>query len=164
MTEPALSEVSSHEIHLKVEVFTMALYDSIVLLAASVAFHSTISEGQVLELVWGTTIGLTIAHLFAYRIATSIHRPFSGDDKRIAGAQLLGSLAVAVVCTIPVIVLPTEHELDALRYTIATLLGLCGYLASRSSGASRGRAILMGGVVAIVGFGVAILKYAIGSH
>jgi len=48
----------------------MALYVAIGLIAALTALENvTAVPGHILGLVWGTTVGLALAHVFAFRIA-----------------------------------------------------------------------------------------------
>jgi hypothetical protein len=50
--------------HLRKEVWTMALYVTVCLLAALTALQNVGAvPGRVLGLIWGTTIGLALAHL-----------------------------------------------------------------------------------------------------
>jgi hypothetical protein len=48
----------------------MALYVAICLIAALTALENvTAVPGHILGLVWGTTVGLALAHVFAFRVA-----------------------------------------------------------------------------------------------
>jgi hypothetical protein len=59
-----------HPDHLRKEAWTMALYVAVCLIAALTALESvTAVPGHILGLVWGTTVGLAVAHVFAFRIA-----------------------------------------------------------------------------------------------
>jgi hypothetical protein len=70
---PLLSDAAPDHVdrdHLRKEAWTMTLYVTICLLAALTALENVVAvPGQVFGLVWGTTIGLALAHLFAFRIA-----------------------------------------------------------------------------------------------
>ncbi len=49
----------------------MALYVAICLIAALIALENvTFVPGDILGLVWGTTVGLAVAHVFAFRMAS----------------------------------------------------------------------------------------------
>jgi hypothetical protein len=59
-----------HLEHLRKEGWTMALYVAICLIAALSALQNVVAVSwHVLGLVWGTTVGLVLAHVFAFRIA-----------------------------------------------------------------------------------------------
>jgi hypothetical protein len=56
--------------HLRKEAWTMALYVAVCLIAALAALQNvTAVPGHILGLVWGTTVGLAVGHVFAFRIA-----------------------------------------------------------------------------------------------
>lgn len=63
---------------------------------------------RVLALVWGVTIGLALAHIFAFRVSARLVAAGRVDphDAGAVGAQLVGTAAVAVLATIPVFLLP----------------------------------------------------------
>jgi hypothetical protein len=55
--------------HLRKEGWTMALYVAICLIAALTALANvTAVPGHIIGLVWGTTVGLAVAHVFAFRL------------------------------------------------------------------------------------------------
>lgn len=153
---------------LRKEAFTMALYVAVCLLAAltAVAERADSSHVEILGLVWGTTIGLALAHLFAFRLSArlvgsgTIDRP----DAAAAGAQLLGAAAVAVLGTIPVLVFDSTAELDVTRVLLAGFVAVVGYAVARTSGSSRLRALVYAAVVMAVGLTVAVIKNVLSGH
>jgi hypothetical protein len=60
---------------LRREAYTMALYVAICLLAALAAVSEpALDEGaHTFELVWGTTVGLALAHWFAFRMSARLY-------------------------------------------------------------------------------------------
>jgi hypothetical protein len=72
MTEDSALPVESaagtdqiHPDHLRKEGWTMALYVAICLIAALTALANvTAVPGHIMGLVWGTTVGLAVAHVF----------------------------------------------------------------------------------------------------
>jgi hypothetical protein len=59
-------------VEIGLESSTMVLYVSVVLLAALVALDTSadiISDTELLGLIWGTTLGLALAHYFAFRVS-----------------------------------------------------------------------------------------------
>ncbi len=146
----------------------MALYVSVVLLATLVAFRDSAhtSQTELLAVIWGTTLGLAVAHLYAFRVSSRLvrGRSFHRGDLESALAQLGGAAAVAALCTIPVLVLPSPSEDDVVRLLLGLLLGAAGYTSGRTGGASRLRSFVLGAAVLAVGIAVALVKNALGGH
>lgn len=146
----------------------MALYVSICLLAELTAMSDTVNSGHVviLAIVWGTTIGLAVAHFFAFRLSA---RFVSGgtvnrSDGRLGLAQIAGSAGVAVLVTIPVVLLPTTSELDVARICLAAFIGIIGYGVARSSDASVPRSLAFSALILVAGLAIAILKNTLVGH
>ncbi len=164
----AEANARERRVEAQLESSTMALYVSIVLLATLTAIgdDAEASHVEILGIVWGTTLGLAIAHFFAFRISSKVfrgvalHRP----DVRIAFLQLGGALAVAVLCTVPMLLLPATAETDAVRLELSLLLGVAGYAAGRTGGASRPRALVTAVVVLVLGLATALLKNVLSGH
>jgi hypothetical protein len=145
----------------------MALYVAICLLAALTAVSDqATSEVDSFKIVWGTTVGLAVAHWFAFRVSARLVA--SGQvrrhDAEAAGAQLVGALAVAVLATVPIVVLPDDVEFEVVRLFLACFLALVGYAVARGSGASRTRSVVYAGSVLVVAITVAILKNVLAGH
>jgi len=146
---------------------TMALYVAICLLAGlTVASDQHVEELNVLAVVWGTTLGLAIAHWFAFRMSSRLAaggqvRP---RDVAVSAAQLGGAVAVAALATIPVLLFSDSNELEAVRLTMAGFIGVVGFAVARSSGASRLRAGLYALGMVIVALAIALVKNALISH
>jgi hypothetical protein len=120
----------------------------------------------MLGLIWGTTIGLALAHYFAFRVASRLVRgtTFHKRDGEVALAQLAGAAIVAALCSIPVILLPDSGKNDFVRFELAVLLGITGYAAGRTGNASRLRSLTTGIVVLVLGVAVAFVKNALVGH
>lgn len=91
---PAAEEGGHHEaaVELRKEAYTMALYVAICLLAALIALPVTGVGLHVAGIIWGVTIGLAVAHWFAFRVSARLVgagrvRP---QDVESAGAQVVG--------------------------------------------------------------------------
>jgi hypothetical protein len=156
-----------HPDDLRKEGWTMALYVAICLIAALTALANvTAVPGHILGLVWGTTVGLAVAHVFAFRIAGRLVH--DGDlpraDRIISLVQLAAAAAVAVVVSVPVLLAPTVNEITWARYTCAAIIGLVGYLVARGAERSRIRSVLFGLGVLAAAFAVAALKHALSGH
>jgi hypothetical protein len=147
---------------------TMALYVSLCLLAELIALPGSEVEGHVraLALIWGTTIGLALAHWFAFQLSARLVA--SGElrehDAVVAGAQVAGAAAVALVASLPVVLLPGSSELDVVRFELAVIIAGVGFGVARTSGASRLRAVAYGGAVLVLGAVIAGLKNILSGH
>ncbi len=155
----------------------MALYVSIVLLAAFTALPSGEEgadghvEGGVhgialVGLIWGTTLGLAVAHWFAFRLSAGVYGggQASRQDVRIGIAQIAGAVIVAALCTIPVLVVSDASDIAATSFVPALIIGAAGFAVARASGRSRGQSMIIGGVVLVLGLAVAGVKNFLLGH
>jgi len=132
------------------EANTMALYIAICLLAALTALpDSKPLHAHGLGIVWGITLGLAVAHWFAFWVATRLVSAgeFGQDDVELAGAQLAGAAAVALLASVPLLLLPDSVELNATELVLAAFVAIVGYLSMRWSDAGRARAAAYAGAV-----------------
>lgn len=158
------------------EAMTMTLYLSIVLLATLTALPSgaEAADGHgegvhgvgLLGLIWGTTIGLALAHWFAFRLTA---RAFGGGnvsdkDVQVGLAQLAGAAFVAVLCTIPVVVVGDANEVQVTTFVPALLVGIAGYFVAQVSGRTRTQSLILGVVVMALGLTVAAVKNFLIGH
>lgn len=160
----AIESSDTHD--LRREAYEMALYVAICLLAALTAVSDGTTELRVVEIVWGTTLGLCLAHWFAFNVssrAVAVGR-FRHGETELVFAQLAGAAAVAIVATIPVIVLPKSVEYDVVRFVLALVIGFVGYEVARSGGADRTRAILYALAVLLVADVVVFIKNFLLGH
>jgi hypothetical protein len=145
----------------------MGLYVTVCLLAALAAFESVVAvPGRVLGLVWGTTVGLALAHLFAFRIAGRLVHDgrLPRSDQIVSAVQLAAAAAVALLVSIPIVIASPTGELDWARYTCAGIIGVVCYGVARSAQKSRIRAVLFGLGVLILAIIVAVIKHALAGH
>jgi hypothetical protein len=158
--------MSSHRQEALREGVTIALYVCIVLEAEFVSIGSYLpARRTAIALIWGTTIGLTLAHLFAFDLAA---RLFSGG--RTAGAraavwaQLMGAAAIAAVGTLPFLVFSVEVALRVAAWLIGAVVGWTAYEVALASGARRARALAYGIAVLVVAELVVNVKVLISGH
>lgn len=113
--EPSVDAASPHEeaVELRKEACTTALYVAICLLAALLAVPEDVVRTRVTGIIWGVTVGLAAAHWFAFRVSARLvgAGTIRSPDVRLAGAQLLGAVVVAVLASVPVVLLPQSMEL-----------------------------------------------------
>jgi hypothetical protein len=155
-------------VHRLVEVTTMALYVSIALLAALAAVdEDALSRNDTLLLIWGTALGLAVAHYVAFRLASALARGrhLGRGDVVIAGVQFLGAMIVPAAVTLVELAFgDDEDDVDTAVFALSVILGVTGYLVSRGNNASRGRAALLGLGVLVVGLVTALVKSALAGH
>lgn len=145
------------------ETYTMAFYVAVCLIAALAAIEEQDSR-VVLSVIWGTTVGLALAHLFAFGLATRLVGSVRGEiGGRLAGAQLVGALVVALFATIPVLVFDGSAGVDGARLVVSALIGGAAFAIGRSSGASTLRsAVFAAGVLAVATTVAVVKNYLLG--
>jgi hypothetical protein len=155
VTDPPLipgdDERSQHHRILAREFFASALYVALVLLAALVALprDRLPSDQAVLATMFGTALGLILAHFFAFRFAAH----FTADGGRAeapviqeAGAGLAGGLLVALVAGIPYVLFDGDDALLGSLIALATLPAIMGGAIARLRGRSRTEALMAAGL------------------
>ena len=117
----------------------MALYVAICLLAALLAVPEDTAHTRVTGIIWGVTVGLAAAHWFAFRVSARLvgAGTIRSPDVRLAGAQLLGAVVVAVLASVPVVLLPSSMELGVTTLWLAAFIALAGFAVARAGGATR---------------------------
>ena len=153
----------------------MVLYVSVVEIAELAALpESTLAHGRVtgvvgshlLEIVWGTAVGLALAHWFAFRIAAHAfrgERPTSLDTK-IGVAQVVAAMSVAALCSLPALVASDTHSREATGFVAALIVGVVGYILARHTGASRVASVFLGITALALGVLVALVKSRLSAH
>jgi hypothetical protein len=140
---------------------------AICLIAALTALaNATAIPGHIMGLVWGTTVGLAVAHVFAFRIAGRLVHDgvLPRADRIVSVVQLVGAAAVAVIVSVPVLLAPTINEITWAPYTCAAIIGVVGYLVARGTERGRARSVLFGLAVLVAAFAIAGLKHTLAGH
>lgn len=88
----------------------------------------------------------------------------SEQDVQVGLAQLAGAAFVAVLCTIPVVVVGDADEVQVTTFVPALLVGIAGYVVARVSGRTKTQSLILGGVVVVVGLTVASVKNFLVGH
>lgn len=158
---------AAHTAELRKEAFTMALYVAICLLAALIAVSDdAVSHVDTFAIVWGTTVGLAVAHWFAFRVSARLVA--SGvvrrHDAEAAGAQVAGAAVVAVLATVPILLLSRSIELEVVRYVLAIFIAVVGYAVARAGGATTVRSIAYAACVLVIAVLVAVTKNLLAGH
>jgi hypothetical protein len=148
------------------ESITMALYITISLLAVLTAQPpGDVTASAVLTVVWGTTLGLTLAHWLAFQLTA---RLFAGaelpsHDRMAMVGQAVAAIGVACLVSVP-LMLDASSGLALSRSILAGLVGLFAFGAARRHGGSVGRAMIYALVVVAIALSVAIGKYLLTGH
>jgi hypothetical protein len=165
---PAAESSGRHEqiVELRKEAYTMALYVAICLLAAFAALPETGAHAHVIGIIWGVTLGLAIAHWFAFRVAARLVGAGSvrPHDVESAGAQLVGAAGVALLASLPVLLFPESVELELVELLLAGSIALVGFTVARGGGATRARALVYALVVLVVAVAIALVKNGLAGH
>lgn len=116
----------------------MAVYVSLSLLAVMIAWPGDIGAAAVAV----TSLGLVLAHRFAFRISTQLVNEgrLDAEHLEVLGAQLVGGLLVTVVAMLPLLVLEGETSVLVAELLLVAFIGAAGYAAARSRSAPPLRA------------------------
>ncbi|HEU5270747.1 MAG TPA: hypothetical protein VFU36_12545 [Jatrophihabitans sp.] len=122
--------------------------------------------GTLLAIIWGTAIGLALAHWFAFQLAAPA---FRGDrptrhDWQIGLAQLAGAALVAVMSSLPVLTFSDLRAQETVGDVPAALIGLVGYLVARRARLAVLPAVFFGITALVLGILVALVKTRIAAH
>ena len=153
----------------------MILYVSVVEIAEFAALpedhfakgHVTGPVGaQLLDIIWGTAIGLALAHWFAFRIAAPSLGGFrpTRHDAQIGLAHLGGAVLVAAVSSLPVLLLSDVRAQEATGDVPAILIGVIAYLVAHRTGKAQLPAVFYGIIALTLGVMVALVKSALAAH
>ncbi len=157
------------------EATTMVLYVSVVEIAELAALPETHfangrvtgpAGGELLAIVWGTAVGLALAHWFAFRVAAPAFRGehLTNHDALVGLAHLSGAMFVAALSSLPALFLSDARAQETTGDVPALLVGVVGYLISRHSGSSRLAAFCYGVVALALGVLVAFVKSSLSAH
>lgn len=84
-----LTDVGEHRWELRKEALTMALYVAICLMASLIVIpKSAVGHTKVFGLIWGVTLGLALAHWFAFRVSA---RMVGAGTVRSSDIELIGA-------------------------------------------------------------------------
>ena len=166
---------SAHRTHLVREAATMVLYVSVIEIAELAAIpeehfaHGRVTGpvgGALLAIVWGTAVGLAIAHWFAFRIAAPAFRGESPTrlDAQIGLAQLGGAILVAAISSLPVLLLNDVRAQETTGDVPAVIIGVIAYFIARAAGRRQVQAVAYGVTALALGVVVALVKVKLAAH
>lgn len=154
------------DLTLRREADMMGFYLAIALLAALTAGndHTAHTQLDVLKVVWGTTIGLGLAHWFAITVSARLVRDpdMHHTPMELLLSQMAMGTALALVATVIVAVLPDDLERLGVRLVAALSIGIIVDLESRAGGSSVRTSLWRGGLALVVAMVIATIKWFIG--
>src|SRR4051812_31879784 len=110
------------------EARAMMLYVSIVLLVELAALPAGPEGAPVagptgltlVGVIWGTTIGLALAHWFAFQVAEQglSNAELRHDASTEIVAEITGAAIIAAVATVPIVLLPEETAQRVLPFVL----------------------------------------------
>lgn len=147
------------------ESFTMALYLAIVLLAELSAWPVDVGDAAIIvSAVWGTALGLAIAHWFAFSVSTRIlwggHE--NRTDRLATAGQLAAALVIATLASIPFAFGTGESAFTAASAILTVLIGIAGIRVARAGGASVVKTAVFAGAILVIAGVVVGVKAALG--
>lgn len=165
MTTDEIQEATSER---RREALTMALYVAICVLAELIAIDETadVVHTHAIVIVWGTSIGLALAHWFAFNLAGrhSAADSYGRADRELLAAQIAGAAIVAGLTTIPILLFPDSAEYDVARLMLAVFIGTVAYGVSRQGDRSVVRSLLYAGWIVAIAIVIASLKNVLSGH
>jgi hypothetical protein len=154
------------DLTLRREADMMGFYLAIALLAALTAGndHTAHTQLDVLKVVWGTTVGLGLAHWFAITVSARLVRDpdMHHTPLELLYSQMAMGTLLAVVATLIVIILPDDFERLGVRLAAALSIGVIVEIESRAGGSTVRTAVLRGALALVVAFIIATIKWFIG--
>jgi L-asparagine transporter-like permease len=151
---------------LRREADAMGFYVAIALLAALSTGndHAAHTQWGVLQVVWGTTLGLALAHWFAVSLsARLVEDPtLHHSPAEMLAAQVMVALVVAAIATVVVVVLSADNERLGARCTAAITIAVIVCYELRRRGRSNGQALASGLAALAIGGTVAAAKWFVG--
>jgi len=167
--------INEHRTELFREATVMVLYVGVVEIGELSALPESHFPGNrvtgpagdtLLAIIWGTAIGLALAHWFAFQLAAPA---FRGDrptrvDWQIGSAQLAGAAFVAALSSLPVLLFSDVRAQETTGDVPAALIGAVGYLIARRAGQSVLPSAFFGITALALGVLIALVKTKLAAH
>ncbi len=119
-----------------------------------------------MALIWGITLGLALAHWFAFRVSARMvgAGKIQVSDIQLAAAQLVAAAGVAALASVAVLVLPVSAEVVGAEFLLAVLIAIIGLGVALGAGATRFRAVVYSLAVLAGAVIIAALKNLLAGH
>lgn len=146
------------------EVTVVAFYVSVTLAAELAAASSDDSKAIVVGALWGTAVGLALAHWYAQTITAAIARGAFDKTDAAEGLREIGAaVGVAFVLSLPFLVFETPTALVFSRWSVVLGTSVIALVLARTAGAGWTRAFVEAVIVFAIGVAVIETKAAL-SH
>jgi hypothetical protein len=139
-----IAKVSSNVEHLEDrsvarDALEMGVYLSIALIALIASFEGILDQREEVLLIWGSAIGLALAHVFAFRLAHIYEHGISpAEGWRSVAAMFVTATAVALLASIPYAISSSSASAASVStWILLAFVGIMAYFAARSRGRSR---------------------------
>ncbi len=153
----------------------MVLYVAVVEIGELIALPETHDPGghvtgpagaALLAIVWGTAVGLALAHWFAFQLAAPAFRGERATrlDWQVGFAQLAGAALVATLSSLPVLLFSDVRAQETVSDVPAAVIGAIAFLIARRAGRTVLVAAAFGITALAVGILVAIVKVQVAAH
>ena len=155
-----LNKLSTAPERVRRDAGAMVLYVAVVLLAELASLPQGVIGWELVAIVWGTAIGLVVAHAFAFQVATHGVSGgwLRGDDRIEVLLELLGVAGVATIASVPVALLGGSAQLAGVSCAISATIGAVAYLVERLNDHSRAASLAFGSLALLAAILVAVLK------
>jgi hypothetical protein len=116
--------------------------------------------------IWGTAVGLTLAHAFAFNLAASLYsRDLDrGEATAVVISQVAAAVAVAALLSIPFMLLDLSTALNVDQFLVIAFLGFTGWGVAHTTGRAGLQALTFGAVLLVLGVTVVLVKVALSAH
>jgi len=122
-------------------------------------------DADLVATMAGTAIGLVLAHWLAFRLAAHLTAESgfgAASAAREAGAQIMGGLVVALVASVPYLVLDGEDALSVTLILLAALPAGTGLAIARLRQRSWVESVITAGIVFGIAALVVVVKVTLG--
>jgi hypothetical protein len=143
----------------------MGLDISIVLLALLVGFGGDRDRADEVGLLWGTALGLVLAHYYALRLASVFARANPRPTRRdlsAGGAQLAGAAIVTGIASAPYLLdISTDDAATVASILLLGVTAVTAFVSVRRADRGVGRALVFAGIAVTIAAVVVIVKYVL---
>jgi len=139
----------------------MGVYLSIVLIALIVSFENSLDDGGEILLIWGSAVGLSLAHVFAFRLAQVFEHGITvAEGWRSVAGMFFAAFGVALLASIPyAISFSSVSSASVSTWLLIAVVGTVGYLAAGSRGWSLAGRLAYAVVMLLVAGSISIIKF-----